>query len=132
ESLVKPAFRAQIYNQRMARRIIFVPVALFLLTAASAAFAQVRPRPAPGPARPAAAAPFKTPMSAAEMSNKQAVVETSLGTFIIDLRPELAPNHVGYFIKLAREGAYNGTTFHRMLRLGIIQGGAPLSRARAK
>jgi hypothetical protein len=38
-------------------------------------------------------------MSAAEMSHKQAVVETSLGTFIIDLRPELAPNHVGYFMK---------------------------------
>jgi hypothetical protein len=78
ESLVKPALRAQIYNRRMPRRIIFVPVALFLLTAAAAAVAQVRPRPAPGPAKPAANAPFKTPMSAAEMSHKQAVVETSL------------------------------------------------------
>jgi peptidyl-prolyl cis-trans isomerase B (cyclophilin B) len=132
ESLVKPAFRAQIYNRRMARRIIVVPVALFLLTAAAAAFAQVRPRPAPGPAKPVATAPFTTPMSAAEMSNKQAVVETSLGTFIIDLRPELAPNHVGYFIKLAREGAYNGTTFHRVLALAIIQGGDPLTKDPAK
>ena len=132
ESLVKPAFRAQIYNRRMARRIIVVPVALCLLTAAAAAFAQVRPRPAPGPAKPVATAPFTTPMSAAEMSNKQAVVETSLGTFIIDLRPELAPNHVGYFIKLAREGAYDGTTFHRVLALAIIQGGDPLTRDPAK
>jgi cyclophilin family peptidyl-prolyl cis-trans isomerase len=116
----------------MARRIVFVPAALFLLTAVAAAFAQVRPRPAPGPAKPAATAPFKTPMSAAEMSNKQAVVETSLGTFIIDLRPELAPNHVGYFITLARDGAYNGTTFHRVLALAIIQGGDPLTKDPAK
>jgi len=72
--------------------------------------------------------PFKTPLSAADMTNKQAVVTTASGTFVIDLRPDLAPNHVGYFIKLAREGAYNGTTFHRVIRLGIIQGGDPLSK----
>ena len=39
---------------------------------------------------------------AAEMANKQAVVDTTAGTFVIDLRPDLAPNHVGYFIKLAQ------------------------------
>ena len=72
--------------------------------------------------------PFKTPLSAAEMTGKQAVVATSMGTFVIDLRPDLAPNHVGYFIKLARAGAYNGTTFHRVIRLGIVQGGDPLSK----
>ncbi len=78
------------------------------------------------------AAPFVTPLTAEEMSNTQAVVETSAGTFIIDLRPDLAPNHVGYFIKLARSGAYAGTIFHRVVRLGIIQGGDPLSRDPAK
>jgi peptidyl-prolyl cis-trans isomerase B (cyclophilin B) len=71
---------------------------------------------------------FKTPLSLTEMSNKQAVVDTTAGTFVIDLRPDLAPNHVGYFMKLAREGAYEGTTFHRVVRLGIIQGGDPLSK----
>ncbi len=78
------------------------------------------------------AVPFKTPLSAAEMTNKQAVVTTTKGKFVIDLRPDLAPNHVGYFIKLARAGAYNGTTFHRVIRLGIIQGGDPLSKDPAK
>jgi peptidyl-prolyl cis-trans isomerase B (cyclophilin B) len=79
-----------------------------------------------------AAAPFKTPLTVAEMTAKQAVVDTSAGTFVIDLRPDLAPNHVGYFIKLARSGAYDGTTFHRVIKHGIIQGGDPISKDPAK
>ena len=79
-----------------------------------------------------APAPFKTPLTPAEMANKQAVVTTSKGTFVIDLRPDLAPNHVGYFMKLARAGAYSKTTFHRVIKLAIIQGGDPLSKDPAK
>ena len=83
--------------------------------------------------RPAApAGPFKTTLTAAEMTNKQAVVETTVGSFVIDLRPDLAPNHVGYFMKLAKEGAYNGTTFHRVIKYGIVQGGDPLSKDPSK
>jgi peptidyl-prolyl cis-trans isomerase B (cyclophilin B) len=81
---------------------------------------------------PKPAAPFTTPLTLAEMSAKQAVVETTAGTFVIDLRPDLAPNHVGYFITQARNGAYDGTIFHRVVRLGIIQGGDPLSKDPAR
>src|SRR5215472_2796735 len=77
-------------------------------------------------------APFKTPLTPAQMTNKQAVVETTMGTFVIDLRADLAPNHVGYFIKTASEGGYNGTIFHRVVRDGIIQGGDPLTKDRSK
>src|SRR6186713_1563996 len=80
----------------------------------------------------APAGPYRTPLSVQQMSGKQAVVGTTAGTFVIDLRPDLAPNHVGYFMKLAREGAYKGTTFHRVIRMGIIQGGDPLSKDPAK
>lgn len=83
-------------------------------------------------AQPPRPTPFTTPLTAAEMKGKQAVVETTAGRIVIDLLPDAAPNHVGYFIKLAREGAYDGTTFHRMVRGGIIQGGDPLSRDPAK
>jgi peptidyl-prolyl cis-trans isomerase B (cyclophilin B) len=75
---------------------------------------------------------FATPLAPGEMANKQAVVHTTEGQFIIDLKPALAPNHVGYFMKLAREGAYDGTVFHRVVRHGIIQGGDPLSKDESK
>jgi peptidyl-prolyl cis-trans isomerase B (cyclophilin B) len=120
----------------MVRRNRVVLAPLLMISVAWAASAQVRPRPRPanpaGRKTPTQNEPFKTPLTPAEMSNKQAVVETSLGTFIIDLRPDLAPNHVGYFMKFAREGAYNGTIFHRVLALAIIQGGDPLSKDPAK
>lgn len=87
--------------------------------------------PAPATPKPATF-PFTTPLTAAEMNGKQAVVNTTLGTIVLDLRPDLAPNHVGYFIKLARDGAFEGTLFHRVVRLAIIQGGDPLSRDPAK
>ena len=75
---------------------------------------------------------FKTSLTAQEMANKQAVVDTTAGTIVIDLRPDLAPNHVGHFIKLAGEGAYAGTIFHRVIKLGIVQGGDPNSKDPAK
>jgi peptidyl-prolyl cis-trans isomerase B (cyclophilin B) len=75
---------------------------------------------------------FKTPYSLDEMRNKQAVIETDAGAIVIALLPEAAPNHVGHFMTLAREGAYDGTIFHRVIRLGLIQGGDPLSKDPAK
>jgi len=86
----------------------------------------------PSAQAPTPQAPFTTTLTVGEMSAKQAVVATTAGTFVIDLRPDLAPNHVGYFIKLAKAGAYDGTIFHRVVRLGIIQGGDPLSKDAAK
>src|SRR5262249_54539802 len=63
---------------------------------------------------------------------KQAVVETSAGTFIIDLAPDQAPLTTAYFRKTAAAGGYNGTIFHKMIKYGIVQGGDPLSRDPAK
>jgi cyclophilin family peptidyl-prolyl cis-trans isomerase len=84
------------------------------------------------PAAPPKVQRFKTTMTVDEMKGKQAVVETAMGTFVIQLVPEAAPNHVGYMITRARAGAYDGTTFHRVVKYGIIQGGDPLSKDPAK
>ncbi len=82
--------------------------------------------------RPAAAKFYTATLSVEQMQGKQAVLDTSAGTIVIDLLPEAAPNHVGYFMKLAQEGAYEGTTFHRVIRLGLIQGGDPVTKDPAK
>lgn len=71
---------------------------------------------------------FESPSPASEMAGKQAVVETTMGTFVLQLLPEHAPNHVGYFMAQARNGGYEGTIFHRVVRDGIIQGGDPITR----
>ena len=68
------------------------------------------------------------PAPASDIHNKQAVLETSMGTIVFELLADAAPNHVAYFIARAKEGAYNGTTFHRVIAMGIIQGGDPLSK----
>ena len=88
------------------------------------------PKPIPKPIPKAASVPtfFENPYPLEELRHKQAVIETTAGTIVIDLLAERAPNHVALFLKTAREGGYDGTTFHRVVRQGIIQGGDPLSK----
>lgn len=59
---------------------------------------------------------------------KMAVIETKFGNIELDFFPDVAPNHVDNFIKLAEEGFYNGTTFHRVIPGFMIQGGDPNSK----
>jgi len=70
-----------------------------------------------------------------DLKQLQAVLETTVGNFIIEFYPDQAPNHVRRFIELARQGFYNGTIFHSMVPHGILQGGDPKTKspqARAK
>jgi cyclophilin family peptidyl-prolyl cis-trans isomerase len=71
----------------------------------------------------------------AQTAPKQAVLETSAGTIVLDLLADKAPNHVAVFIKTAQSGGYDGTTFFRMIKHAIVQGGDPVTKdpaARAK
>lgn len=89
-------------------------VALVLATAAPAQQAAV---PAPSINAPAAIA--------ADANNRFTVELSSGGSVVILLRPDLAPNHVERIRTLARQGFYNGTTFHRVIPGFMAQGGDP-------
>jgi peptidyl-prolyl cis-trans isomerase B (cyclophilin B) len=54
-----------------------------------------------------------------------ATFDTSRGQVVVDLFPKEAPNTVNNFVFLARDGFYNGTTFHRVIADFMIQGGDP-------
>jgi peptidyl-prolyl cis-trans isomerase B (cyclophilin B) len=80
---------------------------------------------------PLAAAQAPAPATAAG-GPLEAVLETEHGEIVIRLLAEVAPQHVRHFAKTARAGGYDGTTFHRLIAGGIIQGGDPLSKDPAK
>ena len=63
-----------------------------------------------------------------EKDNDVAVIATSYGDMVIEFYPDVAPMHVESFITLAKEGYFDGTTFHRVIPGFVIQGGDPNSK----
>lgn len=57
---------------------------------------------------------------------------TNMGAITLELFGELKPRTVKNFTKLAKEGFYNGTRFHRVIKGFMIQGGDPLSKDTSK
>lgn len=55
----------------------------------------------------------------------KAIFKTNHGSFTIELDEEKAPITAGNFIKLAKDGYYNGLSFHRVIENFMIQGGCP-------
>ena len=64
--------------------------------------------------------------------NEVAVIKTSEGDMVVQFWTDAAPNTVDNFKKLARQGFYDGTTFHRIVKGFMIQGGDPNSKDPAK
>jgi len=71
----------------------------------------------------------KTPMNS---PNEVAVIKTSEGDMVVQFWTDAAPNTVENFKKLARQGFYDGTIFHRIVKGFMIQGGDPNSKDQAK
>jgi peptidyl-prolyl cis-trans isomerase B (cyclophilin B) len=65
-------------------------------------------------------------------SNEVAVIKTSEGDMVVQFWTDAAPNTVENFKKLARQGFYDGTIFHRIVKEFMIQGGDPNSKDPAK
>jgi peptidyl-prolyl cis-trans isomerase B (cyclophilin B) len=71
----------------------------------------------------------KTPMNS---SNEVAVIKTNEGDMVVQFWTDAAPTTVENFKKLARQGFYDGTIFHRIVKEFMIQGGDPNSKDPAK
>jgi peptidylprolyl isomerase len=95
--------------------LLALPLAAFALIASA-------PKPYVAPPLPSMAAP---PQVAADPANKVTLVLSNGGTVVIQMRPDLAPNHVARIQELVRRGFYNGLTFHRVIPGFMAQGGDP-------
>ena len=99
----------------MSAKVLFaLPLAAFALIAAKPAYV-ISPMPS-------MAAP---PEVAANPANRLTLVLSNGGTVVIQLRPDLAPNHVQRIQTLVQQGFYNGLTFHRVIPGFMAQGGDP-------
>ncbi len=89
----------------MTRRLFLTfKLALIALFLSSSAFAETDPKTSP-------------------KTDPQVLMETNLGTFVIELYPDKAPNTVKNFLAYVNDGFYDGTIFHRVIPTFMVQGG---------
>lgn len=74
----------------------------------------------------------KTEKTAVNPQNEVAVIKTNEGDMVVQFWTDAAPNTIENFKKLAKQGFYNGTIFHRIVKGFMIQGGDPLSKDPSK
>jgi len=88
------------------------------------------PREAQTKTEPGDVVDLTTPETNEQPKNppQAAVMTTRYGDIKIRFRPDLAPETVRHFVELAEKGFYYNTTFHRVMRGRMIQGGDPNSR----
>ena len=89
------------------------------------AISALQEEPAPEPASP----DYNHPIDWSVINNlpesTRAAIHTSKGTITIEMLPKTAPGSVANFLKLARQGYYQGNIFHRVVPNFVIQGGSP-------
>jgi cyclophilin family peptidyl-prolyl cis-trans isomerase len=71
----------------------------------------------------------KTPVNS---SNEVAVIKTSEGDMVVQFWTDAAPNTVENFKKLARQGFYDGTIFHRIVKEFMIRAATQIRKIRRK
>jgi cyclophilin family peptidyl-prolyl cis-trans isomerase len=88
-------------------------------------FGTTAPAPVPTPA------PAEQP-TPAKPHHMTATLHTTKGEIVLEFLPEQAPKTVENFVKLAKDGFYDGVKFHRVIKGFMIQGGDPLSKDDAR
>ena len=89
------------------------------------ALALIAAKPAPQPSAPAMPSFVAPAEVAANPANKLTLALSNGGTIVIQMRPDIAPQHVQRIQTLVRQGFYNGLTFHRVIPGFMAQGGDP-------
>ena len=76
--------------------------------------------------------PTNATMSTPANTNEVAVITTTEGAMVIEFWSDAAPKTIENFKKLANQGFYDGTCFHRVIKGFMIQGGDPLTKDPSK
>lgn len=107
--------------------LVVILVALFFILRSSCSRSVPQTSPSPAPSQQTKIKSWRTPPPMTIDTNKKytATIETEKGNMIIELFPKDAPMTVNSFVFLAREGFYEGATFHRVLKDFMAQGGDP-------
>jgi peptidylprolyl isomerase len=87
--------------------------------------ALIAAKPAPTPVAPTVSVMAVPAEVAADPANKWTLELSNGGKVVIQLRPDLAPQHVYRIQQLTTAGFYNGLTFHRVIPGFMAQGGDP-------
>ena len=102
-------------------------IILVLTTLLATSCAGEAPEPAPTPAPTPKPRSYSEPPAMTTDTGKQytAIIETEKGNLVLELFASDVPMTVNNFVFLAREGFYDGTTFHRIIPGFMAQGGDP-------
>ncbi len=109
---------------------------IFSFVSCGGAAPEPTPAPAPTPAPEPAVKPepktYSSPPSMIIDTSKQytAIIETGKGNLVLELFAKDVPVTVNNFVFLAREGFYDGSTFHRVIPGFMVQGGDPTGTGR--
>ena len=113
----------------MAKKIItrIAGLILVLVTLMAVSCGGKAPEPTPSPAPASGPKTYSSPPAMTIDTGKQytAIIETEKGNLVIELFAGDVPVTVNNFVFLAREGLYDGTTFHRVIPGFMAQGGDP-------
>ncbi|HLC45036.1 MAG TPA: peptidylprolyl isomerase [Patescibacteria group bacterium] len=103
-------------------------VTIIIIVGAGVAAFFLMPKPAVAPetgVNPTSSTPTPQPAAPSPYMNKQVTLDTTLGKIKVEFYAEDAPRAVENFVRLAEKDYYNSTTFHRVIKGFMIQGGDP-------